>query len=381
MTDINSLIHDGTIWLLVTFSIVTWVLIVVKVVQTQKASKQSKVFVEAFWKAKNLPEAVTQSQQGEGPTARVANAGFQTLIEADEKTHQDLQNSWSRQDLLERHLRKQILTERRQLEKGSALLASIGNNAPFIGLFGTVFGIIHALQAIAHSGNASMDVVAGPIGEALIATGIGIAVAVPAVLAYNYFIRKVKTIGADLDDFATDFVSLNQKAGFQLPVAKPKNTTGNTVVNHDASSKEVKEKRSVCIMAVSTSQEDDVVSEINITPLVDVMLVLLIVFIVTAPLLTNTVKVNLPKAAPTQSTDQNKAVVISVNPQGEIFLDKDKVTLASFEKEIQSRKNSNPKLALNLNADETIPYGTVAKLLASIERVGVEKLSVITVPK
>lgn len=133
-------------------------------------------------------------------------------------------------------------------------------------------------------------------------------------------------------------------------------------------------------MAISTSQEDDVVSEINITPLVDVMLVLLIVFIVTAPLLTNTVKVNLPKAAPTQSTDQNKAVVISVNPQGEIFLDKDKVTLANFE-QIKSRKSSNPKLALNLNADETVPYGTVAKLLASIERVGVDKLSVITVPK
>jgi biopolymer transport protein ExbD len=102
---------------------------------------------------------------------------------------------------------------------------------------------------------------------------------------------------------------------------------------------------------------------------------------VTAPLLTNTVKVNLPKAAPTQSTDQNKAVVISVNPQGEIFLDKDKVTLANFEQEIKSRKSSNPKLALNLNADETVPYGTVAKLLASIERVGVDKLSVITVPK
>src|SRR5690606_1445747 len=114
--------------------------------------------------------------------------------------------------------RKQILAERRQLEQGSAVLASIGNNAPFIGLFGTVFGIIHALQAIAASGSASMDIVAGPIGDALIATGIGIAVAVPAVLAYNYFVRSVKGIGADLDDFATDFVSLNQKRGFQLPV-------------------------------------------------------------------------------------------------------------------------------------------------------------------
>lgn len=134
-------------------------------------------------------------------------------------------------------------------------------------------------------------------------------------------------------------------------------------------------------MAISTSQDDDVVSDINITPLVDVMLVLLIVFIVTAPLLTNSVKVNLPKAAPTQSTDQNKALVISVKPDGAIFLDKDPVKLENFEQEITHRKNDNAKLALNLNADETVPYGTVAKLLASIERVGVEKLSVITEPK
>lgn len=230
MTDINTLIHDATIWLLIGFSIVTWLLIILKVVQTQKANKQSKQFVEQFWKAKNLQEAIQKANQQQGPTARIAQVGFKTLIDANEKTHQDLQQTWSRQDLLERHLRKQILTERRDLEKGSAILASIGNNAPFIGLFGTVFGIIHALQAIAQSGNASMDVVAGPIGAALIATGIGIAVAVPAVLAYNYFVRKVKGIGADLDDFATDFVSLTQKSGFQVSaVAAVANTPKNAV--------------------------------------------------------------------------------------------------------------------------------------------------------
>ncbi|WP_075382989.1 MotA/TolQ/ExbB proton channel family protein [Acinetobacter pittii] len=228
MSDINSLIHDGTIWLLVAFSIVTWGLIVIKLVQTQKANHQSKAFAEEFWSAKNLQDAIQKSEAGHGPVARIANTGFKTLADADDDTHQDLQHSWSRQDLLERHLRKQILSERRQLEKGSALLASIGNNAPFIGLFGTVFGIIHALQAIAHSGNASMDVVAGPIGEALVATGIGIAVAVPAVLAYNYFVRKVKTIGAELDDFATDFVSLTQKSGFQLKTVKAKTTNTST---------------------------------------------------------------------------------------------------------------------------------------------------------
>ena len=98
------------------------------------------------------------------------------------------------------------------------MLASIGSTAPFVGLFGTVFGIIHALTAITHSASASIDVVAGPIGEALVATGIGIAVAVPAVLAYN-FVRRVKAASADLDAFATDFVTLAQKAGFRVPAA------------------------------------------------------------------------------------------------------------------------------------------------------------------
>ncbi|NNG81599.1 MotA/TolQ/ExbB proton channel family protein [Acinetobacter sp. ANC 5378] len=239
MSNINHFIHDTTIWTLVAFSVVTWVLILVKIVQTQKAAKLNKQYVEKFWQAKNLTEAVEQSKQEIGPAAQVAQVGFQTLIDANEKTHHDLQQSWSRQDLLERHLRKQILTERRQLEKGNALLASIGNNAPFIGLFGTVFGIINALQAIAASGNASMDVVAGPIGEALIATGIGIAVAVPAVLAYNYFVRQIKGIGADLDDFATDFVSLNQKHGFQIAAQPAKVSKAEPVVVAEAKEKGV----------------------------------------------------------------------------------------------------------------------------------------------
>ena len=85
-----------------------------------------------------------------------------------------------------------------------------------MGLFGTVFGIIHALGALSKNGAASIDVVAGPIGEALIATGVGIAVAVPAVLAYNFYIRRLKVTAAELDSFATDFVNLAQKGGFRV---------------------------------------------------------------------------------------------------------------------------------------------------------------------
>ena len=134
-------------------------------------------------------------------------------------------------------------------------------------------------------------------------------------------------------------------------------------------------------MSISTGEShDDVLSEINVTPLVDVMLVLLIVFIVTAPLLTNSVRVNLPKAAPTQATEQTKAITLSITPDGQIHLDKDVVALSDFEASLQAHKQDNPKLALNLNADDKVPYGTVAKVLASIERVGVERLSVLTVP-
>jgi len=92
------------------------------------------------------------------------------------------------------------------MESGLTMLASIGSTAPFVGLFGTVFGIMHAMHQITESGSSSLDVVAGPIGDALVATAIGIAVAVPAVLAYNFLLRRVKLQRAGLENFVTSFM-------------------------------------------------------------------------------------------------------------------------------------------------------------------------------
>ncbi|WP_148709734.1 MotA/TolQ/ExbB proton channel family protein, partial [Pseudomonas syringae group genomosp. 3] len=150
----------------------------------------------------------------EGSLARLTDAGAQALATPHDSP--DLGHSWNRQDLLERSLRQQIHKERRRLESGMILLASIGSTAPFIGLFGTVFGIIHALTAISQAKSASIAVVAGPIGEALVATGVGIAVAVPAVLAYNFFGRRMKLVIADLKEFAVDFLNLSQRNAFRL---------------------------------------------------------------------------------------------------------------------------------------------------------------------
>lgn len=215
MNELYQHIVEWTLWSLAVFSVVTWTLIILKSIQHTLLGIQNRRFKKEFWSAADL-NAAGSLEKYVGPTARVAAIGFETLRSADSTQASNLENSWDRQDLLERHLRQQIHKERRSLESGLAVLASIGSTAPFVGLFGTVFGIILALTAISSKSSANIEVVAGPIGEALVATGIGIAVAVPSVLAYNFFLRRLKLIAADLDDFATDFITLGQKSGFRL---------------------------------------------------------------------------------------------------------------------------------------------------------------------
>ena len=136
-------------------------------------------------------------------------------------------------------------------------------------------------------------------------------------------------------------------------------------------------------MAFNTKDDggDDVMSEINVTPMVDVMLVLLVVFIVTAPLLTQAVHVNLPKTAETAPPEEKDAVYISVDATGKVFMDKAEIAIEAFENELITRKAADPEIALNLNADDAVQYGTVAKVMASIERSGITKLAVLTAPK
>jgi biopolymer transport protein ExbD len=133
-------------------------------------------------------------------------------------------------------------------------------------------------------------------------------------------------------------------------------------------------------MAFKTQDEgDDVMGEINVTPLVDVMLVLLVVFIVTAPLLTNAIHVNLPKTAETAPPEEKDPLYVSVSADGKVYIDKTEIALDSFENELKNRKAADPEIALNLNADDGVQYGIVAKVMSAIERAGISKLSVLTI--
>ncbi len=135
-------------------------------------------------------------------------------------------------------------------------------------------------------------------------------------------------------------------------------------------------------MAFSTTSggQSDVLSEINITPLVDVMLVLMVVFILTAPLLNNAVRISLPQTAATAAPDSVRAVTVSVDAEGLVFIDKRALSPGALEAELRVLVKGNPGLALNLQADQTVPYKSVAQTMAAISRSGVSKLSVLTAP-
>jgi len=131
-------------------------------------------------------------------------------------------------------------------------------------------------------------------------------------------------------------------------------------------------------MAFSTQDSDEVLSEINVTPLVDVMLVLLVVFIVTAPLLTNAIPISLPKTEAVAPVEQKDPLVVSIDGGGKLFINKDEIQPELLETSLQAAKAKDPEVRVQLQADDGVNYGEVARAMASIERAGITKLSVIT---
>ena len=131
-------------------------------------------------------------------------------------------------------------------------------------------------------------------------------------------------------------------------------------------------------MAFSTQDSDEVLSEINVTPLVDVMLVLLVVFIVTAPLLTNAIPISLPKTEAVAPVEQKDPLVVSIDGGGKLFINNDEIQPDLLETSLQAAKAKDPEVRVQLQADDGVNYGEVARAMASIERAGITKLSVIT---
>jgi len=199
--------------LLLFFSFTSWGIILIKFYYIKKAIKQSDDFNEIFWESRDLSLAYKEAKLLDGsPLARVFSIGYIELKKIGQSNAKIAQGALSEKingfDNVKRALRRAINTETTLMTQMIPFLATAGNTAPFIGLFGTVWGIMESFRGIGLSGSASLAVVAPGISEALVATAAGLAVALPAVIAFNYFMQKIRVMESELQSFAADFLNI-----------------------------------------------------------------------------------------------------------------------------------------------------------------------------
>jgi biopolymer transport protein TolQ len=204
--------------LLLFFSITSWAIMFIKFRYVRKAFKESTDFTDIFWQCRNLADAFSKAKAlRSSPMARIFISAYMEMARSDNKDEKTkkikpsqssyLQNMGS----LKRSLDRSIGVEVRRLVQLVPFLATAGNTAPFIGLFGTVWGIMDTFQGIGLSGSASLAVVAPGISEALIATAAGLAVAIPSVIAYNYFTDRIRVLDSELHSFSSDLLNIMER--------------------------------------------------------------------------------------------------------------------------------------------------------------------------
>ena len=199
----------GVLVLLLVLSVASWYLMVTKAVANMGARKRADAFLQQFWEAPSLQEMQSTLTAGTGDNAFFDLARLAlTVSNGNQRGAEKLLAAGGISEYLTRVLRNGIDQEAAKVEYGLTVLASAGSAAPFVGLFGTVWGIYHALVQIGMSGQGTLDKVAGPVGEALIMTAVGLAVAIPGMLAYNALTRRNRIWLAQLDNFAHDLYVL-----------------------------------------------------------------------------------------------------------------------------------------------------------------------------
>ena len=187
-------------------SVMSWYWIIINFIKNMRLRGRADRVVSTFWETTNAQDAIRymEEQPKSEPFSKIALDAAQAAAHHQRHDGSKLAESLNRSEFVDRALRQAVTRESLGLEAGLTVLATTGSSAPFVGLLGTVWGIYHALIKIGATGSASIDAVAGPVGEALIMTAIGLFVAIPAVLGYNFYVRSNRVIYARFDEFAHD---------------------------------------------------------------------------------------------------------------------------------------------------------------------------------
>jgi biopolymer transport protein ExbB len=198
----SDLVAKAVLAILAIMSMGSWYVIVTKLLEQMRMGRQAKEVDNEFWNERTVQAGTAKLAEG-SPFRFIADAGVHAT-----KKHDGLRGKVDFADFVDLCIHRATERVQRRLSNGMSLLATVGSTAPFVGLFGTVWGIYHALTAIGIAGQASIDKVAGPVGESLIMTAIGLAVAVPAVLGYNWLLRRNITVMDDVREFSGELHSV-----------------------------------------------------------------------------------------------------------------------------------------------------------------------------
>jgi biopolymer transport protein ExbB len=221
----------ATFGILVLMSAASWYILFVKLFEQQKIINQGRKARTTFWQAANLREGANKLEK---------NSAYRQIVDdaiVAQEQHDKLTDPIDQHDWMMGSLARSQGAIASKLSNGLAMLATVGSTAPFIGLFGTVIGIYRALIKIGASGQASIDAVAGPVGEALIMTALGLAVAVPAVMAYNWLMRRNKSVLEELARFTNDVHGYMMSGGSVRPVTAAAGRGGSTTTTTTTTSK------------------------------------------------------------------------------------------------------------------------------------------------
>ncbi len=216
----SSVVVQFVLFLLIALSITTWAIILYKGVQLRRATRETEEFLEHFWESKNFESAAELARDLQNsPVSTVFLSAFRDLkLFRKEKETVGMGEDTLMRDLvrtgsqgLQRTIQSASIQEHARLEGYLSFLGTVASAAPFIGLFGTVWGIMDAFAGIGQSGSASLAVVSGPISEALIATATGLAAAIPAAAAYNYLLGQVRRLQIDMENFGLELLNLSER--------------------------------------------------------------------------------------------------------------------------------------------------------------------------
>ncbi len=213
----SGIVVQSVLIILIALSVWSWAITIAKIIQLRDASSKSAEFSQIFWETRNFARVDDTSKRLDGsPLASVFTSGYRELMHIVQENTESAKkglSAGSDEDLgtVERALRRAELEETHRLERGITFLASVASAAPFIGLFGTVWGIMNAFHGLGQAKSTTIQAVAPGISEALVATAVGLAAAIPAAIAFNYFTSSIRQLRQGMDSFSSEFLNIARR--------------------------------------------------------------------------------------------------------------------------------------------------------------------------